>query len=110
MENSNLINKIGLYTDPNLSHGILFITLKEVIESYMPSKVIKFNKHKHKGNKWITNGIKSIHFRDELYMKIKKTKPDSPKYEQLYINLRTQLIRNAKISYHHSNFLNFQLT
>ncbi len=56
----------------------------------MPEKVVKFNKYKHKRSKWITQGIiKSIHFRDNLYKKLKMTDPISPDYTIMQINLKT---------------------
>ncbi len=36
----------------------------------MPTKLIKYNKYKHKKFKWVTFGIiKSVQFRDNLYKK-----------------------------------------
>ena len=56
----------------------------------MPTKLVKFHKHKHKYSKWITNGIiKSICFRDKLYLKLLKIALDSSNYEQLKIDLKT---------------------
>ena len=41
------------------------------INEHVPSKLIKFKKHKH--SKWITRGInKSIVYRDNLYVNLKK--------------------------------------
>ena len=81
----------------------------------MPTKLVKFHKHKHKNSKWITNGIiKSICFRDKLYLKLLKIPLDSSNYEQLKIDLKTynkildKTIRAAKINYYHNRFKKLQ--
>ena len=52
-------------------------------EKYLPVKYVKYNKHKHKRNKWITNGIiRSIRYRDNMYTVLKQTDPTSPPYEE----------------------------
>ena len=56
----------------------------------MTSKLVKYNKYKHKKSKWITRGLlRSIRFRDNLYKKIKLTNPASREYGTLRINLKT---------------------
>ena len=56
----------------------------------MPTKLVKFNKYKHKKSMWITQGIlRSIQYRDKLYKKLKLTHPNSPNYEIININLKT---------------------
>ena len=56
----------------------------------LPTKTIKVNKHKHNKSKWITYGIiKSIKFRDRLYMKLKKTATNILARDTLSINLKT---------------------
>ena len=81
----------------------------------LPSKYVKYNKHKHKKNKWITNGIiRSIKFRDNLYRQLKHTVPGSQEYHTLKTNLRTynNILRNsiriAKTSYFNSCFQKFR--
>ena len=56
----------------------------------MPTKKVKINKHKHKKSKWITQGIiRSITFRDKLYLKMKLSPKDSAEYSVIKINLKT---------------------
>lgn len=38
----------------------------------MPYKQVKFNKHKHRKTKWITDGfVRSIQFRDRLHYRLR---------------------------------------
>ena len=74
-------------------------------------KIIKFDKHKHKKSNWITQSlIKSISFRDNLYIKKKKTNPNSAEYHIISTNLKTfnnilkKTIRSAKKSYYETLF------
>ena len=54
----------------------------------MTSKLVKYNKYKHKKSKWITRGLlRSIRFR--IIKKIKLSNPASREYETLIINLKT---------------------
>ena len=75
---SELDDKIDkrLTADPNISYN------NDVIEktknTHMTSKLVKYNKYKHKKSKWITTGLlRSIRFRDDLYKKIKLSNPAS---------------------------------
>ena len=72
----------------------------------MPDKIVKYRKHKHKKSTWITIGIlKSIKYRDNLFMKLKHTDPNSANYLNLKNNLKTynnilkNSIRKAKQMY-----------
>ena len=73
--------------------------------------MVKFNKHKHKKSKWITYGIlNSIAHRDNLNLELKKTKKDSPEYQNRKDNLKLfnqvlkRSIRQAKTDYYHMIF------
>ena len=72
----------------------------------MPFKLVKFNKYRHKGSKWITVGIiKYIRYKDNLYRTVQQTDRSSAAYETLKQSLRTynallkRAIRQAKITY-----------
>ena len=101
--------------DTNTKYDFLHNILLTGIEKYMPTKTVKYNKHRHKDSQWITSGlIKSIKFRDKLYQKMKNTSSESPLYDQLKINLKTynsilkKAIREAKMSYFHNRFNKFK--
>ena len=77
--------------------------------------MVQFKRYKHKKTNWITPGIlKSIKFRDKLYIKLKKTPLSSNLHPQLETNLfmynkmLKKTIRNAKLSYYQHRFKNNQ--
>ena len=97
--------------NPNINYNILHQTVQEAKNVHLPEKMVKFDKHKHKKSKWITHSlIKSITFRDNLYIKMKKTDPDSDLYHTLKSNLKTfnnilrKTIKAAQKSYYETLF------
>ena len=67
-----------------------YIMLSVIGAKCMPTKKVKINKHKHKKSKWITQGIiRSITFRDKLYLKMQLSPKDTPEYTAIKINLKT---------------------
>ena len=101
--------------DPNINYNILHDIIQSAKNTYMPVKILKFNKHKHKKTKWITQALlNSISFRDKLYKRLKRTKPTSPKHKTLDTNLKTyngilkKLIRSAKKTYYENLFAKFK--
>ena len=98
--------------DPNACFELLYKQLQTSIRKYLPLKIKKFHKHKHKESKWITQGIiRSIQFRDKLYKRLKDTPITNDLHETLRTNLKTynrilkQSIRNAKKQYYHTRFI-----
>ena len=68
--------------------------------------MIKFSKHKHSKSQWITKGIiRSIAYKDKLYIKLKQTPIDSEQYINhktnfaIYKRILKKLICNAKKHY-----------
>ena len=56
--------------------------------------MIKFSKHKHSKSQWITKGIiRSIAYKDKLYIKLKQTPTDS----EQYINHKTNFATYKRI-------------
>ena len=97
--------------NPNENYDLLNSIIKEGLEIHMPSKIVKFNKKKHKKENWITGGlVKSIAFRDKLYKKLKTTPLNNPLYAQLKYNLNSynkilkKAIRERKKEYYHNCF------
>ena len=83
----------------------------ELKEKHLSYKLVEFNKYKHKGNKWITNGIiKSLKFRDKLYKEMRSLNTNSPSYATIkqnltvYNQLLKKLIREAKTIYYNNEF------
>ena len=81
---------------------------------HLPYKFEKFNKHKHKNNKWISFGIiRSIKTRYMLYLKFKRCKEQRVEYNTLKSNLHVfncilkKTIRVAKIQYYDKLFTQY---
>ena len=78
-----------LSTDPNTTFNILNQALMEAKDKHFPEQVMRFNKYKHKLNKWITAGIlKSLQYRDKLYKNIQLLSPESAQYDMAKLNLK----------------------
>ena len=70
--------------DPNQNYDKLHDKLSELKCKHLPWKLVRFNKYRHKGNRWITHGvIKSVKYRDKLYRNLKATNKDSLLYGQI---------------------------
>ena len=113
----NLINELDARSEANPceNYEILHRSITEAINKHLPIQIVKYNKHKHKRNKWITSGIlNSIKFRDRLYTRLHRTPIDSTEYDNMKINLQTynrllkQNIRNAKKLYYNQYFSTFK--
>ena len=77
---SNLIN-INTSADPSLNYSIFQEKLTTLKNEYLPTKVVRFHRHKHKNNEWITTGLlNSIKQKDYLYKKLKCLPPENPHY------------------------------
>ena len=97
--------------DPNNNYEIFKNTIDEALQKHLPSKTVKFHKHKHKINPWITKGcIRSIRTRDIMYRQLKQMHPGSNKYDKLkekldsYKTTLRKSLRQAKFSYYTSLF------
>ena len=115
IRNSDMTSKLtlNLRANPNENYNVLATTISKAMEKSMPTKLVKFNKKKHKKSKWITLGIlNSITYRDKMYNKLKDTPKNSTAYLNLRVNLRTYnkilntSINKAKSSYYHRCFEN----
>ena len=110
----NKLNK-NPNADTNLNYDIIFNDIVRAKDKHMPTKLVKFNKYKHKKSMWITQGIlRSIQYRDKLYKQLKLTYPNSSNYEIININLKTyntilkHTIRAAKKVYFENRFNRFK--
>ena len=104
-----------LSSDPNLNYDILHDHLTIMKDKHLPYKFEKFNKHKHKNNKWISFGIiRSIKTRDMMYLKFKRCNQQSVEYNTLKNNLHVfnyilkKTIREAKIQYYEKLFTQYK--
>ena len=81
--------------DPNENYNIVEQVCKQVLDKHFPTKVVKFNKHRHKKSSWITIGIiTSLKHRDKLYRQLKMTPVQSAEYIPCKINLNTYMYNN----------------
>ena len=101
--------------DPNHNYQILEESLINSHNECFPTRVVKFNRKRHKISPWMTNGIlKSINHRHRLYKNLKQYKPDSFMYteKQLQFNrYRNELkktISHAKRSHYQDLFKQFK--
>ena len=113
LQNLNLITKLN--HNPNFDPNENLLTLQNLISSAVKKnisiKTSKLNKHKHPRSEWITPAIiRSIRFRDDLHLKLKRSTPGSTENENLKINLKTfnkilkKTIKEAKINYYQEIF------
>jgi hypothetical protein len=100
---------------PNKNYDILHNVIQQAHNKHIPMKFVKFNKYRHKCNKWITSGIlSSIRFRDKLYKKLKEADPNSNIYQtyktnlSVYNSMLKKLIRTSKKSYYEFCFRKFR--
>ena len=105
----------NLFADPNVNYNKLELIIGEARDKCFPIEEKKFNKYEHKISPWVTSGIlKSIKFRDKLYVKWKKNNPSSQKYTLLensyksFCGILQKTIRLAKAQYYHTQFENFK--
>ena len=101
--------------NPNNNYDTVHDIITKSFESHFPLKTVKLNKHKHKKSSWITKGIiKSIAYRDNLYLSLKKTPINSREHNKIQTNLKSYnnilktTIRRAKQIYFESKFYEFR--
>ncbi len=76
--------------DTNINYNIILDEIDRAKNKFMPSKMVKLKKYKHKKSSWVKQGLlKSIRYRDKLYKQLKLTNPDTVEYEVLKINLKS---------------------
>ena len=93
--------------DPNHNYRLLEESLIDSHNECFPTRVVKFNRKRHKISPWMTNGkLKSINQRNRLYKNLKQFKPDSFIYTEnqldfnRYRNELKKTITHAKRSYY----------
>ena len=94
LNNANIYELLDttLTADPTKNLNILNNVISQAKNKHLPYRRVKFNKHKHKNSKWITKGIvRSISYRDKLYLKLKQTPVDSERHNILKYNLKTSI-------------------
>ena len=118
LKNINIMNKLNMdiNSDINDNYEVFCKLLQSSKSEHMPIKSIKFNKYKHKKNKWISKGIiKSIEIKDKLYKLMIQHTIDEVEAHQyikntfnIYRNMLKKLIRQAKRLYYIATFARFK--
>ena len=109
----NIMEKLNFDNNANPNNNFehfmeLFMKLKQ---QYLPKRVVRFNRKKHKIKPWLTTGIlNSINSKDKLYKTLVQTPKDSPIYSDLlsnfkvYKNIIRRSIMHAKRDYYKNVF------
>ena len=107
------LNK-DIFSDPNSNYDILE-DICNLYDEHFPTKLVKFNKYRHKKCTWLTAGIlNSIKYKDKLFRKLKQTAQTDISYNILQINIRAyrtilnKAIRDAKRIYYATMFDTFK--
>jgi len=110
LENNMNFNANG---DPNTNYNILHGTVQSIIDKHIIVKKVRFKKHRHKLEPWITRGIiNSIKTKDKLLRELRRTNPNTRRqYHDFlktklkeYSRILRKIIRTAKRSYFHEYF------
>ena len=100
LEELNIYEKLHTSVDsrPEENYGILLKLLSTAKDKHLPTKIVKFNRKKHKRAKWMTNGIlKSINTKDKLYKNLVKMDMEDVQYTRLkaeFIHFKNTLRRS----------------
>ena len=76
LRNMNMTDSLNnkVYANPSKNYDTFIKLLQDAKDKHLPVRKIKFNKYKHKKNKWITRGIlKSIKTKNKLYKVLRQT-------------------------------------
>ena len=119
LEQVDICNNIDTTTngDPEKNYTFLSNTLTQALKKFLPTKTVRYHKHKHKNSPWITQGIiKSIKYRDTLYLSLIKLNKNTTKYASIKNNLDVynkilkNTIRKAKKQYYYLYLTNTKVT
>ena len=81
---NHVLCDLDINTDPNYNYEIFSKHLQAAKSKHIPKKIKKFNKRKHKKEKWMTNELLiKIVGKNILYVKWKTTPINLEKYEEI---------------------------
>ena len=113
LEGIDIMAALNSESDIDTNYGKFSEIVEGAISKFTTSKTVKPNKYNHKHSPWITQGILiSIKYRDNLFMKSRKTSRGTTHYETLKTNLKTynkilkKTIIRAKAHYYTTAFNN----
>ena len=92
LRENNITEQINndINANPTDNYKIFLAIIQEAKNKHLPTKKVKFNKYKHKKNKWITRGIlKSIKTKNMIYKQLQQTKPENTEeFETLKVRFK----------------------
>ena len=109
---SNLYQKLKTDPDanPNNNYEILSAVIMESKANHLPKKTQRFNKYKHKKEKWMSSALlKSVVHKNKLYRDWKST-TDNNEYRIKQVNFKTyerilkNMIEESKQKYYFDTF------
>ena len=102
-------------SDPNENYDKFIEIVLSAKAKHLPTKKKKFNRRKHRIQKWVTKGIiKSINTKDKMYKKLVQSRCDNELYVVLkaqfntYRNILKNAISKAKRMYYVNVFTQFK--
>ena len=117
LEELNIYEKLHTSNDsrPEENYNILLTLLATAKDKHLPTRVVKFNRKKHKMAKWMTKGIlKSINTKDKPYKNLVKMNINNVQYTALkeeFTNFKNPLRRSinaAKRLYYMRTFAHYK--
>ena len=115
LQQADIINHLSQDTssDPNENYNKFIEIVLSAKAKHLPTKKKKFNRRKHRIQKWVTKGIiKSINTKDKMYKKLVQSRCDNELYEVLkaqfntYRNILKKAISKAKRMYYEMSLPN----
>ena len=112
LQRANIHSELNLepYANPNINYTILSSILSDLKNVHIPKKVRKFNKRKHKKQKWMTNELLNlVNKKNDMYREWRST-CDNIEFNRKKINFKTfekivdMNIVEAKKLYYHNTF------
>ena len=117
MESNDIYSKLdtNILEDPNRNYDILHEYMTKTKNTFFPVKYVKFHRHRHKRNRWITFGIlRSIKSRDKMYVKFKQCPRNTEEHHTLKNNIHVfnsilkRTIPEAKLKHYDDLFNQFR--
>ena len=112
LQQSDIINHLSQDTS---SYDKFIEIVLSAKAKHLPTKKKKYNRRKHRIQKWVTKGIiKSINTKDKMYKKLVQSRCDNELYEVLkarfntYRNILKKALSKAKQMYYVDVFIQFK--
>ena len=117
LENINWSSNLetDLFSNPDGNYKKFVNIITDLKNHYFPTKIVRFKRHRHKNNEWITNGIlASIKQKDSLYKRLLTFPKTNPSYFSIkahfrrYENMLKSLIKQTKKDFLENQFNKFK--